>query len=349
MKNIITLFLTLAVIALTAVGIAQWRKLTEQKAQLLSLNRELEQKSQQLTDLQRRQKRVEAQRDELSRRFDELQPQAQTQQSAVAVSVSVATNTVAESGKPDGDKAGFGKFLSRMMEDPETRAFIREQQRLMVNQLYGPLIQQLGLTPEEAKKFKELLLDNQMKGAERAGSLFGGGFSTNQTEAINALSAAQKEFDEQMKAFLGDARYAQYTDYQQTLQERTQLSLFRQQNPSGQDALNDQQVEQLLTIMAEEKKNVAAAIGEPLAGTGQDEADVQAMLSGDAMEKLLQAQENVNQRVYERARGVLSQAQLEAFGQFQTNQLQMMRMGISMARKLFGPDKTANEAAQPNQ
>jgi hypothetical protein len=51
-------------------------------------------------------------------------------------------------------------------------------------------------------------------------------------------------------------------------------------------------------------------------------------------------QESVNQRVYTRAEGMLSPDQLAAFGKFQTNQMQMMRMGMTMARKFLSPPET---------
>ena len=82
---------------------------------------------------------------------------------------------VSAGGKPDDEKGGFGKMLSKMMQDPETRKFIRDQQRMMMDQMYAPLVKKMGLTPEEAAQFKDLLADNTMKGAEAASSMFGGG------------------------------------------------------------------------------------------------------------------------------------------------------------------------------
>jgi len=101
-------------------------------------------------------------------------------------------------------------MISKMLQDPDTRKFMREQQRMMMDQMYAPLVKKMGLTPEEATQFKDLMADNTMKGAEAASSMFGGGSSTNRTEAISALTANQKTMDEQMKTLLGDDRYAQY-------------------------------------------------------------------------------------------------------------------------------------------
>jgi hypothetical protein len=218
---------------------------------------------------------------------------------------------------------------------------------MVMDQLYAPLVKQMGLTPEEAAQFKDLLAGNMMKGAEKATSLFGGGAATNRTEMIRTLTEEQKSFDGQVREFLGESRYAQYKDYQQTVGERTQLNQFRQQAAGGENALSDQQTEQLLAIIKEEKQAVAAATGQPLPGAGQDQANMQAMLSGEGTEKLIQTQDAINQRVYERSRQVLAPGQLESFGQFQTNHLRMMRLGMSMARKFMGTDE-AQQTPPPN-
>ena len=117
-----------------------------------------------------------------------------------------------------------------------------------------------------------------------------------------------------------------------------QLNQFRMQN-GGENALTDQQTEQLLAIMKDEKQAVAKQTGQTFPDAGQsDAAKFEAMLSGDSVEKLLQAQETVNQRVYERAQDVLTESQLNSFARFQTNQLQMMRVGMAMARKFMVPE-----------
>ena len=100
--------------------------------------------------------------------------------------------------------------------------------------------------------------------------------------------------------------------------------------------------------MKEEKQAVAAATSQPSPGETPDAAQMQAMLSEDGADKALQSQEAVNQQVYERAKEVLSPGQLDSFGKFQTNQLQMMRVGMSMARKLLAPAKAEGNPPQPN-
>jgi len=83
------------------------------------------------------------------------------------------------------------------------------------------------------------------------------------------------------------------------------------------------------------------ANGDTLSGlSGNGKAMLDALGSDESIEKLIQAQNDLNDRVYQRANEVLSPDQLSAFGTFQTNQAALMRMGVTMARKMFGPGKT---------
>ena len=118
--------------------------------------------------------------------------------------------SAAVTGKPEKKKGGlFGDALAKMMEDPSMKKMKRQQQMVMMDSMYGPLFKQLGLSPEETEKFKELLIDGQMKGVEGAGALFSGERDpAERTEAIKAMGEQQKQLDEQLKAFLGDERYS---------------------------------------------------------------------------------------------------------------------------------------------
>jgi len=351
MKSTLTLFLAVATITLGVVCVMQTRKFAGQQTQLVTLRTELDDKAQQVETLQASQKRSDQQRHELMSQAEEMAAQLTAHQAAETNAMVVAMPSpppVSNGEKSDDGKGGFGKMLSKMMQDPDTRKFIHDQQRMMMDQMYAPLVKQMGMTPDEATKFKDLLADNTMKGAEAATSLMGGGASTNRTEAMASLTAGQKTLDEQLKAMLGDDRYAQYKDYQETVGERTLLNQFKLQAGSDYN-LNDQQTEAMLTFMKEEQKSVAATTGLPLGETDKDPAKLQALFSGDKVDQLIAAQDTVGQRVYERARTILSPDQLDTWGKYQTNRMQMMRMGMNMAKKMFAPDDSAAGATPPNQ
>jgi hypothetical protein len=348
MKKILMLSFTVTVVLLGVLCITQSRRLSRHKEELATLNGELEQQVRQAAESQATNQRLKRERRQL---LDQVNLNEQNHQLAASTPPATAPGEAPsplESEKSDQHTGAMGKLLAKMMQDPDTRKFIRDQQRQMMDSLYNPLIKHMGLAPEDAELLKDFITESQMNSAEMAGSMFGGG-STNRTEVLNKLTAEQKETDGQIQAFLGGARYAQYKEYQQTLGERMQLNQFKVQTASDPNPLTDMQAEQLLAIMSEEKQGVAAATGQPLSGLGQDPTSAQAFLSEEQMEKLLESQGIVNQRVNERARTVLSADQWESFSRYQTNQIEMMRMGIRMARKFLAPDRPLRGATQPSQ
>ena len=119
-----------------------------------------------------------------------------------------------------------------------------------------------------------------------------------------------------------------------------QLNAYKLQ-AGGDYTLTEPQTETLLTIMKEEQKNAVAASGLPIADMEKNPSKLQALFSEGKFDQLMQVQETVSQRVYERAQSVLSAEQLESFGKFQTNQLGMMRASMGMMKGLFGGDKTS--------
>lgn len=332
MKALI-LILAAAIGLVLAIAIVQSQRQSRLRTELTTLAAENAQKSQEIADLQTARDHEEWQHAEILRSAQEVEAHVRSQQ---LVHASSPTNAqAAGASEQQTDKAGFGGFLSKMMKDPDTKKFIRDQQRMMMDQLYSPLIKKLGLSSEEAVRFKDLLADHTMKGAEKATAMFGGS-PADRKEMTASIAAEQKAFDEEMRAFLGEDRFAVYRDYQEGVGDRTRLNLFKQQ---ADEPLTDAQTEQLLALMKEERGSVAAETGQNLPGGGQDEETLEAMLSPERAEKLLQAQGMADQRVLERAGTILSAEQLQSFGAFQTNQLQMMRMGISMARKLMGSEQ----------
>lgn len=337
LKWIVILLLLASVLGLA--WYQQWKKGVQQKAKIATLERTLQQKAEHLEDLQARKEQINRQRAELLTQAERQAIELRQQEAAAARLAKAVSPQPAGGDKSNGADGEFGKLLSKMMEDPQTKKFIREQQRMVMDQLYAPLIKQLDLKPDDANKFKELLADTAMRGAERATSLFGSGSETNRADAMTALSDEVKSDDAKVKELLGETGYAQYKDYQMTVGERMQLNLFRQQLGGGEAALTDPQTEQLLVMMKEEKENSLAA-GQAVFTPSQDPATIQAMLTDDQTDRFIQTQEGVNDRVYERAKTVLSPKQLEAFSRFQTNQLQMMRLGVSMARKFMGGAKS---------
>jgi hypothetical protein len=341
MKTRLILWSVVVTFGLGGICLWQSRQLTQRKTEIGSLRGQIEEKDDQVSQLQNSRQRLLAERREL---LTQAPTASSAPPSAFLPGMQPPPSDSGDRTNSGAEKGIFGKFLAKMMDDPEAKQFLRDQQRVMMDQLYAPLVKRLGLSPEQAGQLKSLLVDNAMKATERATSFLGGASGgTSRKEAFADIAAEQKEFDHQVKTLLGDEPFAQYKDYQQTLAERMQLNLLQQQLANTDRSLSEQQAEQLLTYMKEEKQNtLTAAFSFP--GNAAEPAGPPGSISDEQAERLLQGQEETNRKVYERAREVLSTEQLESFARFQTNQLQTMRLGMTMARKFLVPDRSEADA-----
>jgi len=249
---------------------------------------------------------------------------------APAISLAAAASSPA---KKDG---GMGGMLSKMMSNPEMRKAMEQQQRMMMDTMYAPLWKKLGLNPEQESQLKDLLVETQTAGMAHAGDLFDGTPEARQ-EASKKIAAENEQRQEKIKELLGDEKFEQYKGYQETMGERMMLTQF------GKSAnISDDQTEQLLGLMREEKRSVQLNH----AADFSDPAKNMEMMTGspEAMENLLRQQEEVNARVLERAGGFLSAEQVKQLGPAFKSQLEMTRMGMNMARGMFGGAAPASPA-----
>ena len=299
--------------------------------ELASLKTASAQQSERLESLQRTIDSLKVQRSALDWEVAGLQLQVRglhgnTNLAALASPAPAAGNT---NSAASGSQEGMGKMLSGMLKNPEMKRMIQQQQKAVMEMMYRPLFKELNLTPAESEEFMALVMDRTMRGMDRATALFGEDALARE-EALQKAKTDHQDHEQKIKDFLGEERYAKYTDYNQTAGERMMLSQFTSANPITED-----QTRQLLETMREEKRQVLAELGEPVAGS-REMRDFQAMASEEEMNKHFQRQELVNSRIVERAKGILPQEQWDAFSKFQASQIEMQRMGLKMARTMFG-------------
>jgi hypothetical protein len=209
--------------------------------------------------------------------------------------------------------------LAKMMDDPTMKDFMRQQTLDNIKRQYAPLLKELNLTPEEGGKFMKLLTDNALKNMDVTSAMMRG--DADKTQLAQDRIKDQKDVDAQLQALLGEPRYAQYQDYTASLPARTQLDLFKTQ--FSDNPLSEDQNAKLLEVMKTETKKMGAT------QLGSDS-------SAQAIENYLQQTAESNQRIQQQASGFLSPEQTEALGRFQTNMLNMVRMGMSMKEKFLG-------------
>lgn len=300
MQKKVTIFVLLAVVALAAIVIVQSKRATSTKAELTAAQEKSEVAANAVEGQKETIEQLENQKKLMTKQLRELAAQQQAQQALLSKQTNSRSKAVtletADSAAEQGESKGG--FLAKMLQDPAMKKMIGEQQKAMVGMMYGPLMKDLKLTPEETEKFNALLLDNQMNAVNKGASLMQEG--ADKAALSQEMAEDKKQFEAQMKEFLGDDRYAQYEDFTKSLPDRMALTQLKSQ--FGDNPLNEQQSSQLLTLMKEERQRASPQPTDNPFGS----ADFNTALSEEAMNKYFAQQEQANQQVIERAVGVLS-------------------------------------------
>ena len=250
---------------------------------------------------------------------------------AQATNSAVGTQTNDAAGSPGGMFGkGMGEMLSKMMKDPNMREFMRAQQKVALKKMYGPLIADLNLPPEQAQKLNDLLLDQQMKTLERSQDMFKDG-GIDFKKAGEVAKDAEKESETAIQDLLGLEKFAEFQEYKKTMSERMQLGQFKEQMQEAGSPVGDEQAKAMFAIMKEERERYPPAFDNAAAAK-----DPSTIFADGAMEKQIEWQEEVNRRVQERLGAVLSPEQLKAYAASQEQQLSMQKFGMKMAREMFG-------------
>jgi len=203
------------------------------------------------------------------------------------------------------------------------------QQTAALRGLYGDYARQANLSPDEENRFFQLLQDRQMALMDSSAKMMTGGAID-----MKAATAATNTTDEALKYLLGDARYAQYQEFEKALPDRVQVLQFSHQLSAQGAPLTDSQVKVLIQIMSEERLSAPSFVSENAPGSQQalsmSPADV------DRYSRLI---DSVNGRVYKRAASILTAPQLNTFAVFQRNMATAQVASLKMTQEMFKSDQ----------
>jgi len=304
-----TLQKTLIVAALTAAvgtGIFEAHQNSQLRDQVQTLQQQQTPSTEQLRQLQR-------ERDDATNRLTALiaeNEQLKASQKAAELlklrgEVGALRQSLANMAATNRPSAG----LSALMRDPAMKEYIHQKQLKAIKERYAPLVQQLNLTPEDTEKFTQLVGDALLKGTDLASSLTQG--DGDRVQTLKAMADTRTEMQNQLQALLGEAGYAQYTQFNQAIPAQTTVKLLNKQ--LGDNGLSDDQSAHLAQIVA----------AEPYAAThGIDgELDPAFFSSQEDIDAYLQQVVASNQRILDQASSFLTSQQLAALEIVQSNSI----------------------------
>ncbi|MEO6789230.1 MAG: hypothetical protein ABI318_24155, partial [Chthoniobacteraceae bacterium] len=210
---------------------------------------------------------------------------------------------------PPGEKAGNGMMegIAKMFSTEEGRKMMRSQMAMGLKMQYGSLAKELKLDPKVADQVLALLGDRQAALTEATfAAMKNGTLDDAATKEIGEKSGAlQKEYDEKLKAVLGDQGASQLKDYERTLGDRMMLNMHEQQFTAAGSPLDPTQRDGLLEIMKDERLKMPESPFDTTNG-GDASKKIAAMRDDAAVEKWIKQEQDYQQRVLQAATQALN-------------------------------------------
>jgi hypothetical protein len=143
--------------------------------------------------------------------------------------------------------------LMAVMERPEVQKLMAIQQKGQLDGRYAALFKNLNLSPEQLDKFKTLLVEKQTAMQDVMAAARAQGIDPREDpEGLRKMiHDTQAEVDNNIKELVGDAGFAQYQNYQQTMPQRSVVTQLQQSLSYTNAPLSDAQAEQLVQILAQ--------------------------------------------------------------------------------------------------
>ncbi len=253
---------------------------------------------------------------------------------------SMSTDAAPVAATRSANQAEFGRGrggpgnLRALMENPEARKLMAQQQKIALDARYAALFKQLNLPAAQLDKVKALLLEKQtvMQDVMMAAREQGLDPRTDPENFRKLVSTAQAEIDASLKAVLGDQAFTHYEQYQQVQPQRNVLSQLQQSLSYTDAPLSDTQAAQLMQILASTATSVAGGGGPPEGGRGGGGAGPAALITTQTIAQ---------------AQAVLTSTQLQALQQLQQTQ-QAQQQLEQLIRSSGGGPPTQGQARTPS-
>jgi hypothetical protein len=234
----------------------------------------------------------------------------------------------------------------RLLKDPEYRAAMIEQNKLAMRQMYADAAGELGLSAAEMDRLLTLLAERSVPDPEMMTAypspVPGSPPDDAQIRRWRELAIErQRQRDAEMRNLLGDARFAQWQDYERSLPERQQARDLRHQFTSAGAPLDRDQERALGRLLAEEQRRMQDEYAKTVLAERQNtvtiapsgavfasRAPISAADATRRQREILEATERSNQRLREAAASILTPEQVTTLMQPREAQVAAQRASL---------------------
>ncbi len=237
----------------------------------------------------------------------------------------------------DADKSASKRILSQdelktLVKNPMMQSMIASQQSAAIAMTYSAMLDHFKLAPEERDYLQKLLVDKQMVQVNLGMQMMNASMSPEDRAALGQqIGQGMADDDAKIKTFLNDDKdYAYYQTYTQQEPERLEVGML--QTSLGDNALSADQSEALANLLSDSRNSY------PFTVNFYDHRNFgnPGVINSTSINKFLDEQTQFQASLVEKAAGLLTPAQLEAFKQNQANVRQMTRMQMNSIQQLTG-------------
>jgi hypothetical protein len=235
----------------------------------------------------------------------------------------------------------FGGFAA-MAGNPEFQKLLAIQMKGRIQQTYGALFKSLNLSPDQLAQFQGLLADKQqaLMDVMQAANAQGINPRTDPDGFKALANQAIAQADASIQQALGDAAYATYQQYQQSLPERNTINSLQQSLSYTQTPLTDDEANQMIALLQQTQPQRAGNGTSGTSNGGDGGPGFMSMVNGGGTAK-------VTDDSITAAQGVLSAPQLSALQQIQQQQQAQQQMQQMMRAANQGANGGSQSAAPP--
>ena len=142
--------------------------------------------------------------------------------------------------------------IRELMNKPEVQAMLGVQQRAAIEQRYATLFKNLNLPSDQIDKLTALLAERSTTMQDVMAAARDQGINPRENPGAfrKMIADAQNQVNQGIKATIGEAGFAQLTNYEQTLPQRNVVNDLQQRLSYTNAPLTPAQSEQLVQILA---------------------------------------------------------------------------------------------------
>jgi hypothetical protein len=247
-----------------------------------------------------------------------------------------ASDSGAKGVPPQGGGRNLGKMLVEMMNAPEMKDMMQQQQQAQIDLMYGGLYARLRLNEADRQELKRLIAERVKEEADLGLKMMGEGLSKEQqAAAMKAFTDFKNANELKIKTFLNNEQdYQMFQGWENSKPDRMSLHLGSAAFSAVGEPLSPEQEDLLVKAMtgARTRRTDVPDLTkiENFSALGGDEK---------TMERILDGFKTQSEEVAAAAGSFLSPKQLEALKTMQEQQQVMQAAGIKMGFSMFNKKK----------